>query len=123
MLRWNAQHGSLRRPSATACHPAIVSGVLFRGTSSRGSGMSSSGRLGRLSGRSCSRHGSPLADEQFAWEDLQSLTLKRYARSVAAVILVSIVVVNLVTIAAAGTAVSRLLPCHSGGAVGAGAPG
>jgi hypothetical protein len=85
--------------------------------------MSSSGRLGRLSGRSCSRHGSPLADEQFAREDLQSLTLKRYARSVAAVILVSIVVVNLVTIAAAGTAVSRLLPGHSGGAVGAGAPG
>jgi len=35
-LRWNAQHGSLSRPSATAFHPAIVSGVLFRGTSSCG---------------------------------------------------------------------------------------
>jgi hypothetical protein len=32
----------------------------------------------------------PLADEQFAREDLQSLTLKRYARGVAAVILVSV---------------------------------
>ena len=42
----------------------------------------------------------PLADEQFAREDLQSLTLKRYARGVAAVTLMSVVVVNLVTIAA-----------------------
>jgi hypothetical protein len=65
--------------------------------------MSSSGRSGRPSGRSSLRHGSPLADEQFAREDLQSLTLKRYARGVAAVILVSVVVVNLVTIAAGPT--------------------
>ena len=62
MLRWNAQHGSLRRPSARAFHPVIVSGVLLWGTSSCGSGVSS-----------------PLAGEQFAREDLQSLTLKRYA--------------------------------------------
>jgi hypothetical protein len=32
-----------RRASATAFHPAIVSGVRFRGTSLCGSGMSSSG--------------------------------------------------------------------------------
>jgi hypothetical protein len=42
----------------------------------------------------------PLADEQFAREDLQPLTLKRYARGVAALTLMSVVVVNLVTIAA-----------------------
>ena len=35
-MRWNAQHGSLRRPSDTAFHPAIVSGVLSGGTSSCG---------------------------------------------------------------------------------------
>ena len=73
MLRWNAQHGSLSRPSARAFHPAIVSGVLFRGTSSGGSGMSSRGRSGRPSGRSCGRPGSPLAGEQSAREDLHSL--------------------------------------------------
>jgi hypothetical protein len=33
----------------------------------------------------------PLADEQFAREDLQPLTLKRYARGVAALTLMSVV--------------------------------
>ena len=56
-------------------------------------------RLGRPSGHS-RRHGSPLADEQFAREDLQSLTLKRYGRGLAAVIPMPVVAVNLVTIAA-----------------------
>ena len=42
MLRWNAQHWPLSRPSDTACHPAMVSGVLSGGTSSCGVGMSSS---------------------------------------------------------------------------------
>jgi hypothetical protein len=34
MLRWNAQHWSLRRLSATAFQPSIVSGVSSRGRSS-----------------------------------------------------------------------------------------
>ena len=79
--------------------------------------MSSSGRSSRPFGRSSCRHGSPLADEQFAREDLQSLTLKRYARGVAAVILVSGVVVNLVTNAAdlfaAGLVTSALVALPS----------
>src|SRR5580700_11463266 len=77
MLRWNAQHGSLSRPSATVFHPATVSGVLFGGMSSCGSAMNSPGRSGPPSGCSSWRHWSPPADEQFAREDLQSLTLKR----------------------------------------------
>ncbi len=42
MLRWNAQHWTLRRRSDTAFHPAIVSGGPFGETSSYGSGMRSS---------------------------------------------------------------------------------
>ena len=46
MLRWKAQHMLVSRPSASAFHPAIVSGAWSHDTTWRCSGMTPSEPLG-----------------------------------------------------------------------------